>query len=499
MKNRILTLLYISLLFSFNHILAEEIAGKVAFSFGQVSAQDSNGVKRELSKGDDIFAGDTLITEEGRLQVSMTDGAFISVQPRSQYVIEDYHFKQESDGKESSIYRLLKGGIRAVTGLIGKRNREAYKVHTPAATIGIRGTGHNTRICAGDCFDALGNLLADGLHHSTWEGQTFVQNATGIQEVPTGKGVFIQGSGSQPKVLNSPPKIVRAVTSQNKKNAKDRVKKQFVNSEETVGGVKKNILQAVGFNNQSQTEKNTTFVSAFASDDNQNLDVEVFAARAFCTPPRSAARLSGGNQESVLFTGDVEEFTDIGDVQIFRWTNGNAVFFRNGVLESTRSLNSNQGLHITVIDQTNVMMPTSLSADYVFNSGDPKTVATQSDGLATPGGGLDTGSKLTVNFATASLDAFLNVNGPSDIYTLIQNGIPITNARFQSDVNVTSSGCSVSCSGRIAGGFGSNTKNLTDLGGTGNFIGPTHIGLAYGINDDTNNTQIQGAAILTGQ
>jgi hypothetical protein len=35
---------------------------------------------------------------------------------------------------------MLRGGFRAVTGLISSRNREAFKVATPLATIGIRGT-----------------------------------------------------------------------------------------------------------------------------------------------------------------------------------------------------------------------------------------------------------------------------------------------------------------------------------------------------------------------
>lgn len=471
---------------------AAEIAGKVAFSFGQVSALDASGVERSLKKGDPIYSGDTLVTEEGRLQVGMTDGAFISVQPRSKYLIEDYHFKQESDGKESSIYSLLKGGIRAVTGLIGKRNRDAYKVKTPAATIGIRGTGHNTRICAGDCFDANGNLLADGLHHSTWEGQTFVNNDEGTFEVPTGKGVFLQGKGQQPKVLNQPPKIVAAASIQQKKSRKQLAKANFLASDQTVNGVKKILLQ------QDNTDKNTVFATAFANDDNQHLDVEVFAARAFGLPPKSAARITDGNQESVVFNGQVKEFADIGDVQIFRWTNGTAAFFKNGVVENTVTLNNKQGLHIAVIDQSNVFIPNTGSADYVFNSGDPKTAATQSNGLAAPSAGLEVGSKLTVNFATATLDALLGVSGASDSYTLSQNGIPINNGKFQSNVGVSSSSCSATCSGKISGGFGSNTKNLNDLGGTGLFTGPTHVGLSYGIYDDSLNTQINGAGILTG-
>jgi hypothetical protein len=44
--------------------------------------------------------------------------------------------------------RLLKGGFRTVTGMIGKRgNADAYKLRAAAATIGIRGTDFTSRLC----------------------------------------------------------------------------------------------------------------------------------------------------------------------------------------------------------------------------------------------------------------------------------------------------------------------------------------------------------------
>ena len=36
---------------------------------------------------------------------------------------------------------MLKGGLRAVTGLVGKRKRDAVSFGTTTATIGIRGVG----------------------------------------------------------------------------------------------------------------------------------------------------------------------------------------------------------------------------------------------------------------------------------------------------------------------------------------------------------------------
>jgi hypothetical protein len=48
---------------------------------------------------------------------------------------------------------LVKGGMRAVTGAIAQRRPEAYKVRTPVATLGVRGTEYYLRICEQDCAD----------------------------------------------------------------------------------------------------------------------------------------------------------------------------------------------------------------------------------------------------------------------------------------------------------------------------------------------------------
>src|SRR5207248_2244144 len=74
-------------------------------------------------------------------QVKFTDGGQITLRPNSQVKIETYAFNDQKPQEDNFAYALLKGGLRAVTGLIGKRgNRDAYKLNTATATVGIRGT-----------------------------------------------------------------------------------------------------------------------------------------------------------------------------------------------------------------------------------------------------------------------------------------------------------------------------------------------------------------------
>jgi hypothetical protein len=106
-----------------------------------------------------VMEGDVLATsKDGYAQIKMNDGTKMTLRPESNLKIEAYQFKKETPQADNAIYRLLKGGFRTVTGLIGKRgNQDAYKLHAASATIGIRGTDFTTRLCNDD--DCLGTKV----------------------------------------------------------------------------------------------------------------------------------------------------------------------------------------------------------------------------------------------------------------------------------------------------------------------------------------------------
>jgi len=186
---------------------AATTAGRVVFALGQPKATDTAGAERTLARGDEVYEGDSLATAaRERLQLSMIDGAFISVQPASTYAIQEYVYNGKPDGSEKATYQLVKGGVRALTGLIGKSKPGAYKVNTAVATIGIRGTGHNTRICQGDC-----GTLPNGLYHNTWEGITYVMNNVDSKDVPTGRGVYVKDLNTMIEFQEQVPGVTAAV------------------------------------------------------------------------------------------------------------------------------------------------------------------------------------------------------------------------------------------------------------------------------------------------
>lgn len=115
-------------------------AGKVEFASGGAAVQGADGSSKILTKGMEINQGDTILTGAGRAQVKFTDGGYMSFQPNTQFKVEEYSFSGKQDGTEKGFFRLVEGGLRAITGLVGRQNRPAYRMATPVATIGIRGT-----------------------------------------------------------------------------------------------------------------------------------------------------------------------------------------------------------------------------------------------------------------------------------------------------------------------------------------------------------------------
>ena len=115
--------------------------GQVDFVIGDVTAVSASGQRHVLNRGEELSNGDTIITNNGRAQIRFADGAYVSLQPNTEFGIKQYRYEGKTDGSERGFFSLLKGGLRAVTGLIGRFHRSSYRITTPTATVGIRGTG----------------------------------------------------------------------------------------------------------------------------------------------------------------------------------------------------------------------------------------------------------------------------------------------------------------------------------------------------------------------
>jgi len=183
--------------------------GTVTHLSGTLSVTKTDGSARILSRKSAVTSGDVLATQrDSYAQINFTDGSTITLRPNTQMKIEDYQFTQDRPQADSSFFRLLKGGLRTVTGLIGKRgNMDAYRVGTSTVTIGIRGTSGDTLDCTQDCEGVMLNSekLPKGLYHATYTGSHILTNEVSSLTTTENQFVLVADAISPISVLPNDP------------------------------------------------------------------------------------------------------------------------------------------------------------------------------------------------------------------------------------------------------------------------------------------------------
>lgn len=210
-------------LFASFPLISQAAAARVEFSIGQVSAIGSDGNERSVTKGMAIEQGDTIQTaNNGRAQLRFSDGGYISLQPNTQFRVDEFKYEGKTDGKEKGFFSLLKGGLRAITGAVGHTNKENYRVNTPVATIGIRGTEFLAQ------YD--GKLLV-----KVGNGAIYMSNAAGNLVLFSGQSGEVSDENSQPEYSNEEP-VVTAAGPQG--NTPDEVQQQTQQEQQQSGTFK---------------------------------------------------------------------------------------------------------------------------------------------------------------------------------------------------------------------------------------------------------------------
>ena len=171
-------------------------AGLVAVAVGAVHARDANGAKRALKRRSPVYEGETVTTGEGaRAQLRFRDGAVVSLRAESALRIDSYRFENHGGKGDHSFMTLVKGGLRTVTGAIGKTDPDSYKMSTDLATIGIRGTHYEL-------------FRGDGLSVALWEGRISVRNQAGfihLGDDASYRFAYVKSADTPPRGRVQPP------------------------------------------------------------------------------------------------------------------------------------------------------------------------------------------------------------------------------------------------------------------------------------------------------
>jgi hypothetical protein len=184
--------------------IAAASSGSVTQLSGTLSVRKADGSVRILSQRSTIESGDTINTErESFAQIRFTDGGQVTLKPNTSVKIETFRFSEEKPQEDSFLYSLVKGGLRAVTGIVGKRSKDKYQLGTATATIGIRGT----TLSADDCVNnRLGDCarLDSAVYVGVADGEVVVRNGQGELGLAAGQFGLI-APNQRPLFLSTDP------------------------------------------------------------------------------------------------------------------------------------------------------------------------------------------------------------------------------------------------------------------------------------------------------
>lgn len=213
----------LGLMLAWGTVAQAEVAGRVLVAVGDTSVERA-GKEIRLAAGAAVETGDTLrVGEASNMQVRFTDEAIMALRPNSTVRIDDYSFIKKADS-DKSIFSLLKGGLRTITGIIGRSSRKNYAVKAATATIGIRGTHFTLVHCANDCRNADGSQADNGTFGGVTDGRIEVRNNAGEREFGQNEFFFVASRDALPAGLIAPPPFLRdRLEGQVKSKGKDKV------------------------------------------------------------------------------------------------------------------------------------------------------------------------------------------------------------------------------------------------------------------------------------
>jgi hypothetical protein len=142
-------------------------AALVADLEGDVRVSIAGAESQAIAPGQRVASGSLVTTGAGaRVMLHFDDGLWAALHENSKFRIQDYRFRAQEPAADRSVFVLLQGALRIVTGLLGHRSPDAFTLHAPKLIVGVRGTDFMVAI-------------ADRVYLSVREGRVAASNASG--------------------------------------------------------------------------------------------------------------------------------------------------------------------------------------------------------------------------------------------------------------------------------------------------------------------------------
>lgn len=158
-------------------ITATAAGGHIYVVSGEVLVAQGKNPAHRATNGEAIIP-DTVVntTANSSALLKFEDGQVVTMQANSSLHVQEYHYDAKQAENSNIALSMLKGGMRFITGLIGQQSKQAFKLVTPSATIGIRGT------------EFMVAMVDDSMYSQVLAGDIGVANVAG--ETIVGAGQF---------------------------------------------------------------------------------------------------------------------------------------------------------------------------------------------------------------------------------------------------------------------------------------------------------------------
>jgi hypothetical protein len=169
----------------------EAIVARVAVLSGSATAAGPDGQSRRLNEGSALFSGDTVRTAKASHAVlGFRDRSKVTVTADSEFKLEDVRFAGPQSDSGNFAVRVLRGGIRLLTGLLAKRDPKAATVNATTTVIGLRGTGGDFFV--GPHCLAPQDCVNESVLAFVWEPEIEMRVDGRVLQIPNGQvGLYV--------------------------------------------------------------------------------------------------------------------------------------------------------------------------------------------------------------------------------------------------------------------------------------------------------------------
>lgn len=164
---------------------------KVRGDVGATPTASGASKERKLRVGDAVYVGENIrSSQQGEVVLKTEDAGVVAVRPKTEFVAT--RFAAEDRPTDGLAVRLAAGSLRLISGWAGKTNPAGNTVETATATVGIRGTDHETVVLTPELAQATANK--EGTYNKVNRGGTTLSVDDNALDIEPGKVGFVRAA-----------------------------------------------------------------------------------------------------------------------------------------------------------------------------------------------------------------------------------------------------------------------------------------------------------------